>query len=93
MSLMSKGKFKYVNGVAKAPTLEDASYKTWEIKNMMIFQIKRQIQKMKQGTSSVTDYYNNLRGQLAELDIYQILEMESAADTKRLRNLLEMERV
>ena len=48
---------------------------------------------MKQGTSSVTDYYNNLRGLLAELDIYQILEMESAADTKRLRNLLEMERV
>ncbi|CAL9176872.1 unnamed protein product, partial [Musa hybrid cultivar] len=80
---------------AKALALDDASCKTWEIKNMEMiftsqnFQIKRQIQKMKQGTSSATDYYNNLQGLLAELDLYQILEMESAADT---RNLLEMER-
>ena len=29
---------------------------------------------------------------MAELDLYQNLKMESAADTKTLRNLLEMER-
>ena len=58
-----------------------------------IFQIKSQIQKMKQSTSSITNYYNNLWGLLAELDLYQNLEMESATNTKKLRNLLEMERV
>ena len=36
ISLMSKGKFKYVNEAAKAPALEDDSYETWEIENTTV---------------------------------------------------------
>ena len=58
-----------------------------------IFQIKPQIMNTKQGTPSVTEYYNSLKGLLMELDIYQNIEMESAADSKKLKDMLEMERV
>ncbi|TXG60888.1 hypothetical protein EZV62_012251 [Acer yangbiense] len=135
ITLMSRGKMKYVNGTATAPEKTDPKYETWEIENYtvmswlirsmqpeiiktylllptareiwlavhktfskigftsQIFQIKRQIEKTKQGNISVTDYYNNLKGLLTELDLYQNVEMESATDTARLKDLLEKERV
>ncbi|RVW15067.1 hypothetical protein CK203_084809 [Vitis vinifera] len=46
----------------------------------------------KQGTSSVTEYYNSLKGLLMELDLYQNMEMEFAADSKKM-DMLEMGRV
>ena len=37
-----------------------------------------------QGISSVTEYYNSLKGLLMELDLYQNMEMESTADSKKM---------
>ena len=44
----------------------------------------------KQGTSSVTEYYNSLKGLLIELNLYQNMQMESIADSKKM-DMLEME--
>ncbi|RVW88134.1 hypothetical protein CK203_042869 [Vitis vinifera] len=52
--------------------------------------MKQQIINTKQGTSSVIEYYNSPKGLLTELDLYQNVEMESAADSKMMRDMLKM---
>ena len=44
----------------------------------------------KQGTLSVTQYYHSLKGLLIELNLYQNMEMESIADSKKM-DMFEME--
>ncbi|RVW73541.1 hypothetical protein CK203_062091 [Vitis vinifera] len=44
-----------------------------------IFELKRQVINTKQGSSTVSEYYNTLKGLLLELHLYQNLEMESSA--------------
>ena len=52
--------------------------------------MKQQIINTKQGTSSVIEYYNSPKGLLTELDLYQNVEMESAADSKMMRDMLKL---
>ena len=39
------------------------------------------------------EYYNSLKGLLMELDLYQNMEMKCTVDSKKMRDMLEIERV
>ena len=58
-----------------------------------IFELKQQIVNTEQGSSTVTEYYDILKGFLLKLDLYQNLEMETATDIKKLKEIMEQERV
>lgn len=58
-----------------------------------VFHIRQQIVNAKQGTWCVIEYYNSLKGLFMKLDFYQNMEMEFAVDSKKMRDMLEMEQV
>ena len=58
-----------------------------------IYELKCQIHATKQGSWSITKYYNKLQSLWLELDHYQHIEMVVAEDTTRLKKIMEQERV
>ncbi|XP_039145764.1 uncharacterized protein LOC120283005 [Dioscorea cayenensis subsp. rotundata] len=59
----------------------------------VLYEIKTKITNTKQGTLSVTEYYNLMNGLWLELDNYQNLTMKCNDDTQTLLKLLEEERI
>ena len=45
------------------------------------------------GLQLLPEYYDILKGFLLKLDLYQNLEMETATDIKKLKEIMEQERV
>ena len=64
------------------------NYRRWDLRPKS-FRLKRQIQKTKQGASSITEYLNILKVLLIELDMYTTLEMESPTDARWVKEMLE----
>lgn len=58
-----------------------------------IYEPKVQIHWTEQGTMTINQYYNTMRSLWLELDLYQTVEMESAADSVKLKNFLGFERL
>ncbi|KAL5580296.1 hypothetical protein UlMin_012738 [Ulmus minor] len=59
----------------------------------LVYELKNQIYSTKQGSLSVTEYYNSLEGLWLELDHYQSFPMESAADAAQLHKMMEEDRI
>ncbi|KAG8373611.1 hypothetical protein BUALT_Bualt11G0042300 [Buddleja alternifolia] len=59
----------------------------------VIFEIKTKITSTKQGSLSVTDYYNQMNGYWIELDHYQDLKMVCSEDATTLTTMLERDRI
>ena len=58
----------------------------------LIFELKQQIVNTEQGPSLIFEL-KQLKGFLLKLDLYQNLEMETATDIKKLKEIMEQERV
>ncbi|KAG8381704.1 hypothetical protein BUALT_Bualt05G0000400 [Buddleja alternifolia] len=59
----------------------------------VIFEIKTKITSTKQGSLSVTDYYNQMNGYWIELDHYQDVKMVCSEDATTLTTMLERDRI
>ena len=56
-----------------------------------VFQIKRYIINIRQGSLSATDFNNSLKGLLKELDLYQNVPQIPITPSNKMRSMLEME--
>ncbi|KAJ9552519.1 hypothetical protein OSB04_016564 [Centaurea solstitialis] len=59
----------------------------------LVFEIKTKINSTKQGTTSVTEYYNTLNSLWLELDYYHSIQMKNSEDVASLIKFIEGERI
>lgn len=57
----------------------------------VIYELKTKASSMKQGTMSVTDYYNVMTGLWLEIYHYQYLKMKCSDDVKTLQEFVKCE--
>ena len=51
----------------------------------VIFEVKTKISRTRQGTSTIIEYYNKMKGMWLELDHYQDIKMECSNDIVKLK--------
>ena len=59
----------------------------------LIYEIKTKITTTKQGTLSITEYYNVMKGLWLELDYYKNFQMKCSEDVAMLLKFVERERI
>ncbi|KAK4437689.1 hypothetical protein Salat_0102900 [Sesamum alatum] len=59
----------------------------------LMYEIKTKISSTKQGTRSVTEYYNLMKSFWLELDHYQSIKMKCSDDAVMLKNFVEKDRI
>ena len=59
----------------------------------VIFYIKMKISSNKQGSLTITEYYNKMNGYWLELDYYQDIKMKCSEDTTTITAIFERDRV
>ncbi|KAL0410896.1 UNVERIFIED_CONTAM: hypothetical protein Slati_3679300 [Sesamum latifolium] len=59
----------------------------------LMYEIKTRISSSKQGTLSVTEYYNMMKSFWLELDHYQSIKMKCTNDAVMLKNFVEKDRI
>ena len=59
----------------------------------MIFEVKTKISSTKQGRSTITEYYNKMKGLWLELDYYHAIKMVCSEDATTLSQIFERHRI